>query len=73
MTSQQATFLEMLLEATNFLKSSSSDPGIDKDELRKSMENRLSGMIARMVSSPMGGSFSIFNREIPADNASQVT
>jgi len=63
MTSQQATFLDMLLDTTSFLKSASSNSAIDKEELCKSMENRLSNMIARMVSSPMGGSFSIFNRE----------
>lgn len=63
MASQQATFLDMLLDATSFLKTASSNPAIDKEELCKSMENRLSGMIAKMVSAPMGGSFSVFNRD----------
>jgi hypothetical protein len=63
MSSQQVTFLDMLLDASNFLRSASLSPDMSKEELCKSIENRLSAMIARMVSSPMGGSFSIFNRE----------
>ena len=63
MSSQQLTLLEMLIETSKFLKSASADTGMDKEEICKSMENRISVLIARMVSSPMGGSFSVFNRE----------
>ena len=68
MSSQQLTLLDMLLETSKFLKSASANPGMDKEELCKSMENRISVLIARMVSAPMGGSFSIFNKESPVNS-----
>lgn len=63
MSTEQTTFLDMLLDTTNFLRTASSNASIDKEELCKSMENRLSVMISKMVSAPMGGSFSVFNRD----------
>jgi len=56
-------FLDALLEASNFLESASRDEAIPKEELCKSMERRLSLLIAKAVAAPTGGSFTIFNRE----------
>jgi hypothetical protein len=55
-------FLQALLEASNFLDSCKSSD-ISKEELIKSMESRISLLIGKSVSAPMGGSFSIFNKE----------
>ncbi len=55
-------FLQALLEASNFLDSCKSSD-ISKEELIKSMENRTSLLIGKCVSAPMGGSFSIFNKD----------
>ena len=54
-------FIESLLEASNFIESASKDDMITKEELIKSMENRISLLIAKAVAAPTGGSFSIFN------------
>ena len=55
-------FLQALLEASNFLDSCKSSD-ISKEELIKSMESRISLLIGKSVLAPMGGSFSIFNKE----------
>jgi hypothetical protein len=55
-------FLQALLEASNFIESCKSSD-ISKEELIKSMENRISLLIGKSVSAPMGGSFSIFNKD----------
>jgi hypothetical protein len=55
-------FLQALLEASNFLESC-KESDISKEELIKSMENRLSLLIGKCVSAPTGGSFSIFNKD----------
>lgn len=55
-------FLQALLETSNFLESSKVS-GISKEELIKSMENRISLLIGKAVSAPTGGSFSIFNKD----------
>ena len=56
-------FIESLLEASNFLESAANNEAITKVELVKSMETRLSLLIAKAVAAPTGGSFSIFNRD----------
>jgi len=56
-------FIDALLEASNFLESASKDEAIPKEELCKSMERRLSLLIAKAVAAPTGGSFRIFNRD----------
>jgi hypothetical protein len=63
MVSYPPTFLEALLEATNYLDSASRDDAITKEDLIKSMELRFSVIIGKMVSAPTGGSFNIFKRE----------
>ena len=60
-------FLQALIEASNFIESCKSSD-ISKEELIKSTENRLSLLIGKCVSAPLGGSFSIFNK----DSASSV-
>jgi hypothetical protein len=55
-------FFQALIEASNFLESCKSSD-IPKEELIKSMENRLSLLIGKCVSAPMGGTFSIFNKD----------
>jgi hypothetical protein len=54
------TFLEMLLEASQFLDAASSNEQITKEELIMSMENRISVMVSKAVTAPMGGNFSVF-------------
>ena len=56
-------FVEALLEASNFIESASTDDAMTKEELIKSMENRISLLIAKAVTAPTGGSFSIFNND----------
>ena len=55
-------FLQALLEASNFLETSKVSD-ISKDELIKSMENRLSLLIGKSISAPTGASFSVFNKD----------
>ena len=55
-------FLQALLEASNFLETSKASD-ISKDELIKSMENRLSLLIGKSISAPTGASFSVFNKD----------
>jgi hypothetical protein len=57
-------FLQTLLEFSNFVEASKSS-GISKEELISSVEMRLSNLIGKAVSTPTGGSFSVFNREEP--------
>ena len=57
------SFVEALLEASNFLEAQSKNDAYTKEELCKSMEARLSILIAKAVAAPTGGSFSVFNRE----------
>ena len=54
------TFLEMLLEAGQFLEGAASNEQITKEELIMSMENRISIMVSKAVMEPMGSNFSIF-------------
>lgn len=54
------TFLEMLLEASQFLDSAALNEQITKEELIMSMENRISVMVSKAVTAPMGGNFSVF-------------
>jgi hypothetical protein len=63
MTCYPPNFLDALLEASNFLEAASKDEMITKEELCKSMERRLSLLIAKAVAAPTGGSFSVFNRD----------
>ena len=56
-------FIQALLETSNFIESASIDEAITKEELIKSMENRISLLIAKAVTAPTGGSFSIFNSD----------
>lgn len=55
-------FLQALLEASNFLEACKTNE-LSREELISSMENRLSLLIGKAVSAPMGASFSIFNKE----------
>jgi hypothetical protein len=55
-------FLQALLEFSSFIEASKSS-GITQEELVKSVEMRISNLIGKAVSSPTGGSFSVFNRE----------
>lgn len=57
------SFLEALLEASNFVESASTNDAVTKEELCKSIEARLSILVAKAVAAPTGGSFAIFNRE----------
>lgn len=59
-------FLDALLEASNFLEAASKDESMPKEEICKSMERRLSVLIAKAVAAPTGGSFTIFNRDVQA-------
>ena len=53
------TFLEALLECTNFIESARKNPGMDKEEMCKSLESRLSRMVTKAVAAPlMGGGWS---------------
>jgi len=63
MTCYPPNFLDALLEASNFLEAASKDEMTTKEELCKSMERRLSLLIAKAVAAPTGGSFSVFNRD----------
>ena len=54
------TFLEMLLEASQFLDAAALNEQITKEELIMSMENRISAMISKAVTAPTGGNFSVF-------------
>jgi len=54
-------FLQCLLEFSNFVESSKSSD-ISREELLKSVETRLSLLVAKAVAAPTGASFSIFNR-----------
>ena len=53
-------FVEMLLNAINFLEEASTNEAITKEELCKSMETRLSLLIGKAIASPTGPSFCIF-------------
>jgi hypothetical protein len=61
------SFLEALLEASNFVETQSKNDAYTKEELCKSLEVRLSVLISKAVSAPTGGSFAIFNRERSTD------
>ena len=50
----------MLLESSEFLETARMDENVNKEELVKSMENRISLMISKAVMAPMGGNFSVF-------------
>ena len=62
-------FLEMLLEASNFLEGAAANEAITKEELCKSMEMRLSLLIGKAIASPTGGSFRVFNRDTTKTSA----
>ena len=61
MQSYPPTFLEALLEATNFLDRASTDEGMTKADVCASMETRLSLLVGKMVAAPTGASFAVFN------------
>jgi len=55
------TFLDALLEATNFLDRASKDESVTKADICASMETRLSLLVGKMVAAPTGGSFAVFS------------
>ncbi len=61
MQSYPPTFLGALLEATNFLDRASNDEGMTKADVCASIETRLSLLVGKMVTTPTGGSFAVFN------------
>lgn len=61
MQSYPPTFLDALLEATNFLSRASSDESMTKADICASMETRLSLLVGKMVTAPTGASFAVFN------------
>jgi hypothetical protein len=61
MQSYPPTFLDALLEATNFLNRASTDESMTKADLCASMETRLSLLVGKMVAAPTGASFVVFN------------
>jgi hypothetical protein len=67
MQSYPPKFLDALLEATNFLNRASTDESMTKADVCASMETRLSLLVGKMVSTPMGASFTVFNNGCGAD------
>ena len=63
MKSYPPTFLDALLEATNFLNRASRDESMTKADICASMETRLSLLVGKMVTAPTGASFAVFNRD----------
>ena len=63
MQSYPPTFLDALLEATNFLSRASVDESVSKADICASMETRLSLLVGKMVAAPTGASFAIFNSD----------
>jgi hypothetical protein len=61
MQSYPPTFIDALLEATNFLSRAMADEGVSKADVCASMETRLSLLVGKMVSAPTGAAFAIFN------------
>lgn len=64
MQSYPPTFLEALLEATNFLDRASTDESMTKADVCASMETRLSLLVGKMVAAPSGASFAVFNSDL---------
>ena len=60
MASYPPNLLQALLETTAFLKSSQEDESVTKNDLCKSMTYRLSMIISKVVTSPTGDAFSVF-------------
>jgi hypothetical protein len=65
MQSYPPTFLDALLEATNFLSRASADDSVSKADICASMETRLSLLVGKMVATPTGASFAVFNSDSP--------
>jgi hypothetical protein len=63
MSNSPPTFLESLMDATNYLDAASRNDEISKEDLIKSMETKLSIIIGKMVAAPTGDMFNIFKRE----------
>ena len=72
MQSYPPTFLDALLEATNFLNRALSDESMTKADVCASMETRLSLLVGKMVSAPTGASFAVFNNN-PAQTPTNDT
>ena len=53
------TFLQMLLECSQFLDTARYDEGCTKADLLQSMENRVSLLIGKLVSQPTSTVFAI--------------
>jgi hypothetical protein len=54
------TFLESMLECSEFLDKARKDPGISKNDVLDSMEARMSFLIGKMAASPTCMPFRIF-------------
>jgi hypothetical protein len=65
MQSYPPTFLDALIEATNFLDRASQDESMTKADICASMETRLSLLVGKMVAAPTGASFAVFTHGPP--------
>jgi hypothetical protein len=63
MPSYPPNLLQALLDATAFLKTAEADESVTKAGLCKSMTYRLSMIIGKVVTTPTGDSFSVFQGE----------
>jgi hypothetical protein len=63
MASYPPNLLQALLDATAFLKTAEEDESVTKAGLCKSMTYRLSMIISKVVTTPTGDAFSVFQGE----------
>lgn len=59
------TFMEMLVECSQFLDRARHDEGCKKQDVLESLENRLSLLIGKLASQPTSAAFAI---RLPADD-----
>ena len=60
MYAKQLTFMEMLLECSEFIDKARHDATSSKGDVLDSMEMRVSFLIGKMASSPTCSSFAVF-------------
>jgi hypothetical protein len=58
--SEPPTFMEMLLEVSQFIDKSRHDPTSSKMDVLDSMETRVSFLVGKLASSPTCSAFAVF-------------
>jgi hypothetical protein len=64
-------FLEALLGVSKYLEEAAANESVSKRDVCEAMELRLSLLIGKAVAAPLGGSFSIYNREADEEKLTQ--